>query len=262
MIRFRSFILAFAAMVLLAVSSFAETPKPAEAPKAPEASSFSDKQKTDIEQIVRTLLEKNPDIIVNAAQAYQMKQAQEADKKAAEAVVQYKDQLFNDPKDPVEGNPKGPIQVVEFFDYNCGFCKKAHEPLVEMLKTEKDVKLVYKQFPILSDSSKTAARAALAAGKQGKYIAMHNALMEHKGPLDDATIMDLAGKTGLDKDKLKKDMEDPGIAGQLATDLELANKVGAHGTPTFVFGDKVVPGAMSLEEMKKLIGDMRAQKKG
>ncbi|MBI3419359.1 MAG: DsbA family protein [Proteobacteria bacterium] len=262
MMRLRSFVLAAVAGVLLAVPCFAETPAaPASAPAA--SSSFTDKQKTDLEQIIRDVLQKNPEIIVNAAQAFQMKQAQEADKKAAEAVVQYKDQLFNDPKDPVEGNPKGTVQIVEFFDYNCGFCKKAHDPILELVKAEKDVKLVYKQMPILADSSKVAAKAALGAAAQGKYIAMHNALMEHKGSLDDATIMDIATKVGVDRDKLKKDMESPEVAGHLAVDMDLANKLGAHGTPTFVFGDKVVPGAMSLEEMKKLVDEERQkQKKG
>ncbi len=227
---------------------------------AADAPALTDAQKSEIEKIVREVLEKNPEIIVNAATAYQKKQAEEADKKSAEAVIKLKDKLF-DAKDPVEGNPKGTIQIVEFFDYNCGYCKKVHDPLLDLVKSEKDVKLIYKQMPILSDSSKTAAKAALAAEMQGKYKPVHEALMAHKGGLDDATIMDLAVKAGADKDKLKKDMEGPEVKARIDTSLDLANQIGARGTPTFIFEDKLVPGAMSLDEMKKLVEQIRAKKK-
>jgi protein-disulfide isomerase len=224
------------------------------------SASFTDAQKTELEKIIRETLEKNPDIIMNAAQAYQQKQALDAEKKAAEAVVKSKDKLFNNPKDGVDGNPKGTIQIVEFFDYNCGFCKKAHEPIKELIKTEKDVKIIYKQLPILAESSKTAAKAVLAAGLQGKYVPMHDAVLDHKGAIDESSLMSIATKAGVDKDKMKKDMEGSEVAAQLSASMELGSEIGARGTPTFVFGDKVVPGAISLDEMKKIIEEMR--KKG
>jgi protein-disulfide isomerase len=251
---------AFLLTLMLAVPAYAADPAPAAAPAASSAAAFTDAQKTELEKIIRETLEKNPEIIMNAAQAYQTKQAAEADKKAAEAVVKNQDKLFNNPKDGIDGNPKGTIQIVEFFDYNCGFCKKAHEPLKELLKTEKDVKVVYKQLPILAESSRTAAKAVLAAGMQGKYVAMHDAVLDHKGAIDEAALMSIAEKAGVNKDKMKKDMEGPDVAAQLAASIELGNEIGARGTPTFVFGDKLVPGAMSLDEMKKIIGEMRAKK--
>jgi protein-disulfide isomerase len=247
---FRPLILAAAAvMALVAAPSFAA-----------DAPAFTDVQKVEIEKVVKDMLEKNPDLIVNAMTAYQNKATAEADKKAAEAVLKLKDKLF-DPKDPIEGNPKGTIQVVEFFDYNCGYCKKVHDPMLELLKTETDVKFIYKQMPILAESSKTAAKAALAADMQGKYKAVHEGLMAHKGALDDATIYDIATKGGANIDKLKKDMESPEVAARIASSLDLASQIGAHGTPTFIFEDKVVPGAMSLEEMKKLVQTIRDNKK-
>jgi protein-disulfide isomerase len=234
---------------------------PAVAADPPKPAGFTDAQKAEITQIIKDVLNKEPEIIINAAQAFQAKQAADADKKMTEAVSKYKEQLFNDAKDPVDGNPKGTITMVEFFDYNCGFCKKVHDPLVELVKTEKDVKLVYKQFPILSDTSKVAARAALAAAKQGKYQEMHNALFAFHGAYDEAAVLDLAAKAGLDKDKLKKDMASPEVEAQLNASLELAGNIGARGTPTFVIEDKVVPGAMSLEEMKKTLAEIRERKK-
>jgi protein-disulfide isomerase len=252
MALFRPLILAAAAiMALVATPSFAA-----------DAPAFTDAQKSEIENVVKEMLSKNPEVIVNAMQAYQSKATAEADKKAAEQVAKLKDKLF-DPKDPIDGNPKGTIQVVEFFDYNCGYCKKVHDPMMELLKTEKDVKFIYKQFPILSESSKVAAKVALAADMQGKYRAVHEGLMAHKGALDEATVMDIATKAGVDKDKLKKDMEGPEVTARLSTSMDLANAIGAHGTPTFIFEDKVVPGAMGLDEMKKLvqtIRDSRAKK--
>jgi protein-disulfide isomerase len=253
------FIAAFLLTLMLATPAYAADPAPAATPPAGGAA-FTDTQKTELEKIIRETLEKNPEIIMNAAQAYQVKQAQEADKKAAEAVVKNKDKLYNNPKDGVDGNPKGTIQIVEFFDYNCGFCKKAHEPVKELLKTEKDVKIIYKQLPILAESSRTAAKAVLAAGMQGKYVAMHDAVLDHKGSIDEPTLMSIAEKAGVNKDKMKKDMESPEVAAQLSASIELGNEIGARGTPTFIFGDKLVPGAMSLDEMKKIIEEMR--KKG
>lgn len=223
---------------------------------------FSDKQKEQIESIVRELItKKEPQIVMDAAREFQRKSEEESNKKASEAIGKYKDKLQNNPKDPILGNPKGDVTIVEFSDYNCGYCKKANETVRKLLEEDKNVKIVLKEYPILAESSRTAARAALAANKQKKFAEFHNALMDNKGSLSDDSIMEIAGKVGLDKDKLKKDMDSDEIKKTIDETLELGREVGARGTPTFIFGEKLVPGAMDVEEMKTTIAEIRKAKK-
>ncbi len=227
---------------------------------AAEPAAFSAAQKAEIEKIMREVLSKDPDIIVESVQNAQRKKAEEASKKAAENILKLKDKLFENPKDPFIGNPKGTIRIVEFFDYDCGYCKKALEPLLQLVKAEKDVKVIFKEFPILSEVSKMKAKAALAAHLQGKYMPLHTELMKNRVP-DEAGVMKIAKKHGLDVGKLKKDMRGSKVAAIIAANRELADSIGARGTPTFLFGEKLIPGAMSLEEMKKLVAELRAKKK-
>jgi protein-disulfide isomerase len=220
---------------------------------------FSDKQKEQIEEVVRNLLtSKDPGLVMKAAAEYQRKQEEETNKKSTEALGKNKDKLFKNSKDPFVGNEKGDVTVVQFFDYNCGYCKKVVDPLKKVLESDKNVKFVFKEYPILAESSRTAAKAALAADKQKKYFEMHNGLMENKGALSEDVILEIAGKIpGLDKDKLKKDMASPEVDAAITESLDLGREVGARGTPTFIVGDKVVPGAMDEAEMKALIADAR-----
>lgn len=221
------------------------------------AADFTDKQKEQIEAVVRDLLtKKDPEIVLTAAKEFQKKQDEENGKKAKEALGKNKDKLMN-PNDPFFGNAKGDVTIVEFFDYNCGYCKKANEPMRKLIESDKNVRIIMKEYPILAESSRVASRAALAANKQKKYVELHNALMENKGALSEDSIMEMAVKVGLDKDKLKKDMESPEVAAQIQANQDLGREVGAHGTPTFIVGDKVVPGAMELDEMKKLVEEAR-----
>jgi protein-disulfide isomerase len=223
---------------------------------------FTDKQKEQIEAVVKNLLtKKDPEIVLTAAKEFQKKQDEENGKKAAEALGKNKDKLTGNAADPVIGNPKGDVVIVEFTDYNCGYCKKAHEPMMKMVEADKNVKFIIKEYPILAESSKIAAKAALAANLQKKYLPLHSALMENKGALSEDSIIELAVKAGLDKDKLKKDMESSEIAALIQGNQDLGREVGAHGTPTFIIGDKVVPGAMELDEMKKLVEEARAAAK-
>ncbi len=225
------------------------------------AAEFTDKQKEQIEAVVRELLtKKDPEIVLNAAKEFQKKQDEENGKKAKEALGKNKDKLLN-PNDPYMGNAKGDVTLVAFFDYNCGYCKKANEPMRKLIDGDKNVRIIMKEYPILAESSRVAARAALAANKQKKYIEFHNLLMESKGALSEDSIMEMAVKAGLDKDKLKKDMESPEIAAEIQANQTLGREVGAHGTPTFIIGDKVIPGAMELDEMKKLVEENRASNK-
>jgi len=150
------------------------------------------------------------------------------------------------------------VTLVEFFDYQCGYCKAVHADVRRLLDTDGKVRLVYKEFPILGPASVTASRAALAAQRQGKYDALHVALMENRGQLDDDKIYRIAGSVGLNVDQLKKDMQAPEINDVLQRNLRLASELNIRGTPAFVVGDQIIPGAVSLDKLKELIAAGRA----
>jgi protein-disulfide isomerase len=247
----------FAILTLWMTTSFAQAAEPPKDATPAAAPALTDQQKLQVEDVVRQLLVKEPSLIMKAAEAYQKQQSEEADKKAKETIGSSKDKLYNDPNDAVMGNPKGDVVIVEFFDFNCGYCKKAATSLRKLVEEDKNVKIVFKEYPILAESSTTAAKAALAANKQGKYVPFHMALMEHKGALSEDAIMEVAGSVGLNKDQLKKDMASPEIAAHITASQSLGRDVGARGTPTFIIADKIVPGAMEVEEMKAKIAEVR-----
>jgi protein-disulfide isomerase len=206
-----------------------------------------------IEQIVREYLMAHPEVLVEALTAYQEKQEAEQAEAQRQALVSRQDELFKNPTSPVVGNPQGDVTLVEFFDYQCGYCKSVHADVRRLLDSDGKVRLVLKEFPILGPASLTASRAALAAQKQGKYDALHNALMENRGQLDDDKIMRIAGSVGVDVERLKKDMQAPDIQDALQRNLRLAGELNIRGTPAFVIGDQIIPGAVSLERLKEMV---------
>ena len=159
---------------------------------------------------------------------------------------------------PVGGNPHGDITVVEFFDYNCGYCKKVSGGLKELAARDPNVRIVYKEFPILSQESTAAAKAALAARRHGKYEEFHYGLMAAE-KTDDAAIQTLATKLGLDYSSLNKDMADQKWDAQLARNHQLANALGINGTPAFIIGDSLIPGAVDAEKLISLVNAERAR---
>lgn len=223
----------------------------------------SELTKSDVEQIVRDYLVKNPEILVemsNALRAKQESQQAESDKALIKAHAQ---QLYGN-KDPEMGNPKGLLTIVEFFDYNCGYCKRAH-PLVEQLMAEdKDIRYIYKQFPILSETSYFAARAALAVqlGQPDKYQAFHEKLYAHQGPLsDEAQVKKVAEEAGVNWSKVEAKIKDGSIDQNLGTNRALAEALGISGTPAFIIGDQILRGApRDLASLKSFIKDVRAGK--
>ena len=142
------------------------------------------------------------------------------------------------------GNPKGDVAMVEFFDYNCGYCKGMFPAMMETVKADGNIRLLMKEFPILGPSSVTATKAALAARKQNKYTELHLALMDHKGSLTDDAVMQVAKDTGLDLARLQKDMADPAVTAIITKNRDLAQDLDIQGTPALVIGDTLVPGAV------------------
>ncbi len=168
--------------------------------------------------------------------------------------------LFDDPGSPASGNPNGGVTLIEFFDYHCAVCKSALRVVMTVIEEEPDVRLVFKEFPILGRESVVAARAALAANAQdpSKYVPFHIALMSSRGLLTEPRILRLARGVGLDPERLKTGMYAPEIVEAIKRNWELADALRIRGTPAFVIGDKVIAGAVSLKTLKRHIAKARA----
>jgi protein-disulfide isomerase len=225
--------------------------------RAAPAAEFTSEQKKAIEAIIRDYLAKNPEMLLDALQAAEDKLKSESKDKAAQALVARRREVLEDPETPVGGNPKGDVSLVEFFDYRCPYCKQVEPALEVLLGQDKQLRFVYKEFPVLGADSITASRAALAARKQGKYDVLHRALMGMKGQFDETTVLKVAQSAGLDSERLKRDMAAPEIDRALKANVALAEALDIRGTPAFVVGDEIVPGAIDLGTLKALIAAAR-----
>ncbi|AWK86555.1 DsbA family protein [Azospirillum thermophilum] len=255
MVRIRSAALALS--VALAALPALTLPGTASAQSA--APAMDDGQRKAIEQVVRDYLMRHPEVILEAVEAMQQREKLAEAERAKQALAANRQALVANPGDPVAGNPQGDLTVVEFFDYNCGYCKAVQADVTRLIKDDGKLRFVFKEFPILSPSSLVAAKAALASRGQGKYVEFHNALMGQRGQLDEEVIFRLAKSVGLDTDRLKKDMDGPDIQKTIAMNQALAESLGIRGTPAFVIGDELVPGAIKLDEMKRLVAAARGK---
>jgi len=245
----RYLIAAFLALSLSATSLAADAPK-ADAQKA------GDVDKARIESIVHDYLLQHPDVIIQAVRDYQDKLDAEKAKAVQEEVAKRAPDLLHDPASQVLGNTQSDCTIVEFFDNQCPYCQANEPELQKLLKEDGRVKLILKEFPILGPTSLVAAKAALASVKQGKYAAFHEALLGHKGHYpSDAVVDDVAKSIGLDLDRLHKDMNAPEIEAEIGKNLELGRSLDISGTPGFIIGNQIVPGASTLDELKKYVSD-------
>ncbi|MGI9383679.1 MAG: DsbA family protein [Methyloligellaceae bacterium] len=212
-------------------------------PAAAQDKTFSDAQKNAIEQIVRDYLRKNPEILVEMSTELEKRQSVAEAAARGKAIAENASLLYRSPGSFVAGNPKGDVTIVEFFDYNCQFCKRALGDLLKVLDTDKKVRVVFKELPIFGEASENAAKVALAAVKQGKYFELHSALLKARGQATKAKALRVARDLGLDVDKLKADMNAPDVVAQINETKALAEKIGLQGTPLYLVGDQVIPGA-------------------
>ena len=222
-------------------------PAPGVAPAAP----------ADLGKSIRAYLMANPEVLVEAMQELERKQDTQRDAMALKAIGQNEAELFRDADSPTGGNPAGDVTIVEFNDYQCPYCKRAHQAVKSVTGADGKVKIIYKDLPILGEPSRIAALAALASMKQGKHQALHNALMEFNGKLDRTKILETAASVGIDVARLEKDMEDPKLTQIIDRNMALAGALGVRGTPAFVVGKQFVPGAVDAESLKALIADAR-----
>ena len=214
--------------------------------------------KTDVEKIVRDYLIANPGLIQEAIHSLQAKREAAENARAKAAMAAHGDALRAHPMTPVSGNASGDVTVVEFFDYQCGYCKRSLASMIGLLKSDTNVRVVWKELPILGPASRFAARAAMAAKKQGKYFDLHVALMHVRGRLTERKVIDAAKDAGLEVTQLRADMKDPTLEVYLNETQQLATALGIRGTPAFVIGDTLVSGAINEAGMKQIIAQMRA----
>jgi protein-disulfide isomerase len=206
-------------------------------------SSFTAEQQAEIGALVKAYLLNNPDVMVEVQTALEARQEKEQNAKMQVAIKENAKELYQSAAAPIAGNPKGDVTVVEFFDYNCGYCKKALPDLAGLIEKDKDVKVVLKEFPILSKGSEEAARVALAAKMQGKYWEFHRAMLDSQGQANEASALKVAEKAGLDVARLKKDITSAEVKKEIDDTRKLAQRMGIQGTPHFLVGDRVIPGA-------------------
>ena len=229
-------------------------------PPVAAAADFSPEQKKAIEAIVGDYLKTHPEVLIDAMQAAEDKLKSDAKDKATQALATHRQQVFNDPQSPIAGNPKGDVTLVEFFDYRCPYCKQVEPALEKLIGEDRQLKFVFKEFPVLGPDSETAARIALAAKRQGKYDAFHRAMMSTAGRIDEAVIFKVAAASGLDVDRARQDMRSPEVDKELKSNLDLGKSLDLDGTPSFIVGDTIVPGAISANELKQLIATTREKK--
>ena len=249
-------------LTLGALSAPAQTPGAASAPVARIAGGagpFSAEQKTAIEQIIKDYLLANPDVMMEVQAALEAKMEKLNAEKFKVAIQKHAGDIYRRSTAPTVGNLKGDVTVVEFFDYNCGYCKKGFADLAKLMDSDSKVKVVMKELPILSKGSEEAARVALAAKSQGKYWEFHKAMITSRGQANEAAALKVAEKLGLDIAKIKKDMVGEEVSAEIATVRKLAQAMGIQGTPHFLVGDQAIPGAPEnlFETLTKMVGDVR-----
>jgi len=218
--------------------------------------------KEDVEKIVAEYIQKNPQAIITSVSKHQQNAAVEEEKAAQSQIKEKLAEIENDPSSPVAGNPKGDVTIVEFFDYSCGYCKKVLPSFAKIVEDDKNVRAVFKELPILGPNSELSARAALAVYvvAPAKYFDFHKKLMGGHVTGQDS-INTLAKEMGIDTSAMEAKMKSPEVEKILAKDRALANAIGIHGTPAFIVGGQLIPGAVDYDTFKAMVSKARAQNK-
>lgn len=219
--------------------------------------SSSDLSQDAFGQRVREYLLAHPEIVMQAAQRFEARQQVHEESETQQVVKARAEEILRDPNSPVGGNSEGDVSLIEFFDYNCPYCRRVAAVMTDAEKSDPQLRIVYKEFPILGTNSTFAAKAALAAHRQGKYLALHQALMQARSMVDEAQVLDAATRIGVDVERMRSDMNDPAIEAAIEKNLELARALRINGTPSFVIGEQVLRGATDLRTLRGMIDEAR-----
>jgi protein-disulfide isomerase len=224
------------------------------------ADQFTSAQRAEIVNIVRDALKHDPSILRDAVVALQADDG-EKEKSATKAALHAAGDDLVTPDDPISGNPKGDVTIVEFFDVRCPYCRKLEPAMAALLASDRDVRLIYKDLPILGSASVLGSKALLAARKQGAYEKLREALMRLPPDITEAAINGEAKRLGLDADRLAHDMGDPAVQQKIDANLRLAQRLNIQGTPAMIVGDDLLPGAVDAGELKQAVKAAREQRK-
>ena len=233
-------------------------------PQSVRAAEFTAPQRGEIERIVHDYLVAHPEVLQEAMAELEKRQTAVESEKRKAAVKQHAQALFSSPRQVVLGNPYGNVTFVEFFDYNCGYCKRAMDDMLTLMKDDPKLKVVLKEFPVLGPGSVEAAQVAVAVRMQDitgkKYLEFHQKLLGGRGQANKATAMAVAKEIGMDMSRLEKDMAGPEVRATLQESFKLAEALGMNGTPSYVIGDNVVVGAVGLEALQEKVNTARCGK--
>jgi protein-disulfide isomerase len=233
-------------------------------PQGSRADELSASQRGEVERIIREYLIAHPEVIQDAMAELERRQSAADAEKHKAAIKQYSQAIFSSPRQVVLGNPDGNVTFVEFFDYNCGYCKRAMDDMLALMKDDPKLKVVLKEFPVLGPGSLEAAQVAVAVRMQDKtgkkYLEFHQKLLSGRGQVDKARALAVAKDIGLDMARLEKDLASPEIKATLQESFRLAEALGLSGTPSYVIGDNVVVGAVGLEALREKVNTSRCGK--
>jgi protein-disulfide isomerase len=258
---FNAVLAAVVAAVTAAGTSYAVLRYAGPEAKVARAGAAASPEAAKIQKVMRDYLTKNPEILVEMTTELDRRQAEEQADQQAKAISENADALFRSKVAHVAGNTEGDVSVVEFFDYNCGYCRRALPDVVKLVEEDGKVRLVLKELPIFGGDSEEAAKLAIAADKQGKYFEMHQKLMTEPGKANKEKALKIAKELGLDTEQLEKDAEDASTQEALDESRVLAEKLGLQGTPLYLIGDRVVPGAPDdlYDQLKAKVSEVRKE---
>jgi len=248
------------ATATLALALVIPGPTPAQEQSLPVLSDMTEAERDAFRAEVRAYLLEYPEVLMEAIKVLEDRRDASTREADAELIASHGEQLFHDPNSWVGGNPDGDVTLVEFSDYRCGYCKKAHPELQELLRRDPDIRLVVKEFPILGPDSVAAARIATAALDldRSKYGALNDALMSFEGQLSEAAAYRIAGQAGYDIAALKARATSAEIEARIGDTYALAKAMGLRGTPTFVLGNQIIRGYLPLDNMLDAVAEARA----
>lgn len=225
------------------------------------AESFSADQREEIGKIIKDYLLTHPEVMQDVMAELEKRQQAAETEKHRTAIVENKASLFSSPHQVVLGNPQGSVTMVEFFDYNCGYCKRAMSDMLDLIKSDGNLKFVLKEFPVLGEGSVEAARVAVAARMQDstgkKYIEFHQKLLGGRGGADKTRALAVAKEVGFDMPRLERDMGSDEVKKTIDENMKLAEALGVNGTPSYVVGQEVVVGAVGLDALREKISAER-----
>ena len=210
-----------------------------------------------LQQAIHDYILAHPEVLIQSLRIAKEREENRAAEQSKALISSLKNDLAGDPNAPVRGNPSGDVTLIEFFDYRCPYCRQVEPFLQALTKNDHGLRVVVKQLPILGPASVYAARVALAAHKQGKFEQFHDAVMSKRSNLDEATLLKLAEEAGLALDRLKTDMSSPEVDAEIKRTTQIATALRLTGTPAFIVGNELIPGATDLETLQALVDEAR-----